>query len=413
MRINFNFYSQNNQQTSDIVERKGIGHPDTLADLIAEDFSNTYSKYCLKKFGGILNHWVDKIVLSGGVSELEYGSKKIIKPITAYLFGKAVDTVGDSTIPIEDMFIDSCKKVFRGVFRDKKILDAITYKIDINNGIGKEHAKQFYAPSTKKDILTAESFKSNDTIICSGYAPYSITERLAIDIENYINSNKFKNKFAYTGYDVKVMIARTDNFFDITVCIPFIADRTPSFDFYRIGKDIILKELKKFISGIRYFDGNFDFSININTKDFGEHAYLVAFGSALDKGDFGAVGRGNKYSGVISLNRKTNIEAVAGKNPQNHSGKLFTIFAHHLAWKLYKIFHRNISIDISAKNGEDIDKPSYVIINVENGPVLSARDKNSIEDIVIKDIRKIKKYADLIINKNIIKEHIKKTFIYD
>jgi len=413
MKINFNSDNQNNQYICDIVERKGIGHPDTLADLIAEEFSNNYSKYCLKNFGGILNHWADKIVLSGGVSELDYGSRKNIKPITAYLFGKAVLSIGNKNIPIQDIFISSCKKILKDIFKDEKILDAIVYKIDINNGIGKEHIRQFYSPLSGKDILTMESFKSNDTVICSGYAPYSIVERMTIDIENYINSGGFKSHFNFTGYDVKVMITKIGNFFDITVCIPFIADKTPSFTFYKNNKDIILKNLKDFILKIKYLDKDFDFSVSLNTKDFKEHAYLVAFGSALDKGDFGAVGRGNKYSGVISLNRKTNIEVVAGKNPQNHSGKLFTIFAHHLSWKIYKIFHRNISVDIVAKNGENIDNPSHVIINIEDSLPLFARDEKAIKNIVLKDVKKIKKYANLIINKNVIKEHIKKHFIYD
>lgn len=33
----------------DIVERKGKGHPDTLADSLAEFLSNEYSKYTLNK----------------------------------------------------------------------------------------------------------------------------------------------------------------------------------------------------------------------------------------------------------------------------------------------------------------------------------------------------------------------------
>ena len=44
----------------EMVERKGIGHPDTLADVIASAFSNKYSLYCIDAFGFIANHWVDK-----------------------------------------------------------------------------------------------------------------------------------------------------------------------------------------------------------------------------------------------------------------------------------------------------------------------------------------------------------------
>jgi hypothetical protein len=42
-----------------IVERKGWGHPDTLADHLAERLSRAYSRYTLERFGAVLhhNHW--------------------------------------------------------------------------------------------------------------------------------------------------------------------------------------------------------------------------------------------------------------------------------------------------------------------------------------------------------------------
>jgi S-adenosylmethionine synthetase len=40
----------------EFVERKGIGHPDTLADALAEHLSVNYSRYTKKRFGAILHH---------------------------------------------------------------------------------------------------------------------------------------------------------------------------------------------------------------------------------------------------------------------------------------------------------------------------------------------------------------------
>ena len=37
-------------QEIEIVERKGLGHPDTLADGVADAISYKYSNYCLKNF---------------------------------------------------------------------------------------------------------------------------------------------------------------------------------------------------------------------------------------------------------------------------------------------------------------------------------------------------------------------------
>ena len=37
----------------EVVERKGIGHPDTLCDTIAEKVSQAYSQYCLKRSASV------------------------------------------------------------------------------------------------------------------------------------------------------------------------------------------------------------------------------------------------------------------------------------------------------------------------------------------------------------------------
>ena len=34
----------------ELVERKGVGHPDTICDAIAERASSSYSKYCIETF---------------------------------------------------------------------------------------------------------------------------------------------------------------------------------------------------------------------------------------------------------------------------------------------------------------------------------------------------------------------------
>lgn len=77
----------------EVVERKGIGHPDSLADLVAEEFCQRYARYGLEQFEVVPNHWVDKIALVGAAAEIEFGSYHITKPISAYLFGKVTQAV--------------------------------------------------------------------------------------------------------------------------------------------------------------------------------------------------------------------------------------------------------------------------------------------------------------------------------
>ena len=47
----------------EIVERKGIGHPDLMCDALAETLSRNLCRYYLDRFGEILHHNVDKALL--------------------------------------------------------------------------------------------------------------------------------------------------------------------------------------------------------------------------------------------------------------------------------------------------------------------------------------------------------------
>ena len=44
----------------EIVERKGLGHPDTICDHLSEELSRSLSKNYLEQFGHVLHNNVDK-----------------------------------------------------------------------------------------------------------------------------------------------------------------------------------------------------------------------------------------------------------------------------------------------------------------------------------------------------------------
>ena len=54
----------------EIVERKGLGHPDTICDALTENLSRALSRVYLERFGAILHHNVDKVLLCGGAALL-------------------------------------------------------------------------------------------------------------------------------------------------------------------------------------------------------------------------------------------------------------------------------------------------------------------------------------------------------
>ncbi|MBS9776456.1 MAG: hypothetical protein KGV57_05170 [Fusobacterium sp.] len=116
------------------------------------------------------------------------------------------------------------------------------------------------------------------------------------------------------------MINRDKSNIDITTCIPFLAKMTPNKDFYYKNKESIKEHLFLIIN--KYIqEKKYNLILNkifINNRDNENVVYMVPFGSALDTGDYGVVGRGNKYNGVISIVRESNIEAFSGKNPIYH-----------------------------------------------------------------------------------------------
>lgn len=98
-------------QSTTIVERKGLGHPDTLADHLAERLSQVYSQYTFEHFGAILHHNFDKLALLGGASEVRYGAGKMTSPVRVLINGRAAASCGGEEIPVE-MLVESAVHAF-------------------------------------------------------------------------------------------------------------------------------------------------------------------------------------------------------------------------------------------------------------------------------------------------------------
>ncbi len=360
----------------------------------------------------VLNYWFDKVTLSGGVCSLDFGKCDVLKPVTVYLFGRITASFGEHQIPYEDLFKKTCFRVFKKIFGNNFKEEFLVFHFDVNSARGADHDKTYYAPSDIGALKTIENYTANDTVVCHGYAPLSNAEKLTVEIENFLNSKVFKTKFPYTGQDIKVLVIRKDNSYRITICVPFIAIKTPSYQFYSEKKDLILDELREFIFKSKFIEGQ-DFNLLINTKDVGSFAYLVSFGSAVDKGDYGAVGRGNRYSGVISVNRGTNVEAVSGKNSRNHSGKLYTVLSYSLASFIFKLTNKSCQVIISTDNGRDLSDPTtFFVIFEDKNFTLNKKDEKEVKEKVSFVLSNISLLSSGILKRDPV-EDFKNYFIYD
>src|SRR5437879_11045299 len=85
------------QQGTEIVERKGVGHPDSIADGLAEIVSRALSKMYVNRFGRILHHNTDQVEVVGGQSAPKFGGGVFLEPPYRLLGGRAA-TMGNGEL---------------------------------------------------------------------------------------------------------------------------------------------------------------------------------------------------------------------------------------------------------------------------------------------------------------------------
>jgi S-adenosylmethionine synthetase len=97
----------------EVVERKGLGHPDTMCDGIAEHLSVRLCRHYLERFGRILHHNVDKVLLVGGRAQAAFGGGSMIEPIQIYLAGRVTREYAGVAIPVDDIAVEACRDWLR------------------------------------------------------------------------------------------------------------------------------------------------------------------------------------------------------------------------------------------------------------------------------------------------------------
>lgn len=355
----------------DTAERKGIGHPDSLADLVADAFSQRYSTWCRQRFGAIPNHWVDKVTLVGAAAEVRFGAFDISKPVDCYLIGKITDRVGPTPVPVAAIFDDVLAEVLPAALGDRRILDHVRRHINNTSGVAVDHDPRFYRPGSSADIATvlAAETVANDTVICVGAGRRGLAADLAVELERRITDEGFRRGLPAVGTDVKVMVVRVGSALDVTAAVPFHPEQVDSWEAYQgclaDAQAAISAELKTLLDGEPRARDITSLSLWLNTKDAPGRGYLAPFGTSLGKGDCGAVGRGNRYSGAIEPLRPASCEAPAGKNPVHHAGKIYSAVAAKAARRVLAETSVYTEVTIAARNGGRITDPAHVLVSTE------------------------------------------------
>jgi S-adenosylmethionine synthetase len=209
---------------------------------------------------------------------------------------------------------------------------------------------------------------ANDTSMGAGYAPLSVTERLVLAIERHLTDAETLRRHPFLGEDVKVLALRNRDRIDLTVAAAFVAGQVASLGDYLDRKRALVEEI--LARGREETQRLFRVSVNAADHPEREEIYLTVTGTSAEAGDDGQVGRGNRANGLITPSRPMTLEALAGKNPVSHVGKLYNVWAQRLAARLVADGEtEEVVCQLASRIGAPITEPQVVYVGVRGAAV--------------------------------------------
>ncbi len=376
------------KQAVELVERKGIGHPDTICDSIMEATSVALCREYLKTFGRVVHHNIDKCLLVAGRTSPKIGGGKVDEPMRLVFGDRAIYEINGKKVPVGEIAIATAEEWLRKNLRFVDPKAHMIFQNEIKPG----------SPELT-DIFDREVIGANDTSAAVGYAPLTETERIVLATERYLNSPDFKEINPEVGEDIKVMGMRRYRHLTLTIAIAFVDRFVSSEKAYFSRKAEIQAALEAFVAKEKR---NFDqVTIDINTLDSegrGEDGmYLTVLGTSAEGGDCGQVGRGNKVNGVIALNRPMSTEAAAGKNPIAHVGKIYTFLTHDIAHKIYNKVPgiSEVYVWLCSQIGQPIDQPLIASAQMVLKPGATVEDvRQAVEEVMEHELANIYSFTE-------------------
>jgi S-adenosylmethionine synthetase len=339
----------------EIVERKGIGHPDSLIDGIMEEISKELSKAYLAEFGKILHHNVDKGQICGGGTKVSFGGGMFTKPIYILLSGRATEKANGKTFPIHHIALDAGHKYLAKAVPELNVQDDVEFESRISSG--SSDLVDLFLRGPKVPL-------SNDTSFGTGFAPLTALERVVLESERLLNSPEYKKAHPEVGSDIKVMGSREKEKLKLTVACAFISKYLPDIGAYEKARQRVQDDVAR--NARRLTD--MEAEVFVNTADDVKHGsvYITLTGTSAEMGDDGSVGRGNRVNGLITPMRPMTMEAAAGKNPVNHVGKIYSVLASEAAASIAKEHPdiEDITITLLSQIGKPIDQPKVASVSI-------------------------------------------------
>lgn len=333
----------------EFVERKGVGHPDTICDHLAEELARELATEYLAHTGAVQHFNVDKAILAAGSVNVRFGGGEHTRPSRLVLVGKA-DSLQDwqpDPITLADKYKGKLLEL---------LPDATPEAFDVEVWLNQSSADLASVVTTRD----ADVPLANDTSFAAVSLPRSPLESTVYQVENHLNRDDFRAQLPI-GRDIKVMGARIDGASHVTVACPVLARGVAT----RAEYDDVIAQVEVAVARIAAEELGPEVAIKINQADQEDSPYLTLTGTSAEAGDDGQVGRGNRFGGLITPYRPMSLEAAAGKNPAAHVGKTYHAVAADIAHRLAEETEvAESTIRMLSSIGQSVANPEAVHIEI-------------------------------------------------
>ena len=335
-------------QAVEIVERKGVGHPDSISDGIAESVSRALSQLYLDRVGKVLHYNTDETQLVAGRAAPAFGGGEVVEPIYILIVGRATKEYDGEQLPVDSTALAAAREYLAETVPELEYgTDVI---VDVKLGEGSGDLQEVFGEEGATVPM------ANDTSFGVGHAPLTETEQIVHTAEGQLNTT-YADDHPELGPDVKIMGKREGDHINITVAAAMIDAYIEDIASYAAAVDDVEAYVTDLAEGIT----DREVSVDVNTADdLDEGAiYLTVTGTSAEQGDDGSVGRGNRANGLITPNRPMSMEATSGKNPVNHIGKIYNLLSTEIAESVVAEVDgiRDLQVRLLSQIGKPIDRP--------------------------------------------------------
>ncbi|PSP31398.1 S-adenosylmethionine synthetase [Halobacteriales archaeon QH_10_67_22] len=352
------------EEAVEVVERKGLGHPDSVCDGVAEAVSQALAREYVERFGRVLHYNTDETQLVAGNAAPAFGGGEVLEPIYILIVGRATKEYDGETFPAESIALKTAREYLDEHFPSLDVgTDVI---VDVKLGEGSGDLQTVFGEEGAVPM-------ANDTSYGVGHAPLTETEEIVYNTERHLVT-EYASEHPVVGQDIKVMGKREGDHVDVTVAVATI-------DYYLDGleeyKDVIA-DVREYVRDVATAYTDREVTVHVNTADnYDERSiYITTTGTSAEQGDDGSVGRGNRANGLITPNRPMSMEATSGKNPVNHIGKIYNLLSTEIAESVVADVDgiRQLQIRLLSQIGRPIDEPHVADATVITEPGVALTD---------------------------------------